>query len=324
MITMITKNKAFVLASLILSCTCVLGEITRETHVYAEKDGKELHLDVYRDDTVKTDAPRPVMFYVHGGGFSMGSRINALQIKYLKHFVSKGYVAISNDYRLGLEAGAPPDMAAIPKAVRMACEDLVDATTFTLKMADEWNIDPQKIIISGGSAGAITCLTTEYDLCAGEEYTQALPEGFNYAGIVSHAGSVVIPGEKIAWAKNPCPMLLMHGDKDQAVGFGKNLLSGLVFAGSNHIHEQLVEMDSPHWLYEEKGADHIVALSPLQHNFPEIDTFLEKFVMDSKHAIVHTKWTDEEPGSMAKMAEIVPLYIFGWGKTDEEMESGNN
>ena len=164
-------------------------------------------------------------------------------------------------------------------------------------------------------------MTLEYDICVGEEYTQKLPQGFNFAGIVSHAGSVVIPDDKISWGKKPCPLLLMHGTKDQAVSFELARLPGAVLAGSKHIHEQLVEMKASHWLYEETGADHIVALKPLQHNFGEIDTFLEKFVINPRQAIVRTVWSDEDPDSMGKMGKVVPLYIAGWGKTDEEVPS---
>ena len=79
-------------------------------------------------------------------------------------------------------------------------------------------------------------------------------------------------------------------------------------------------MNVSHWFYEEVGADHIVALKPLQYNFSEIDTFIDRFVMKKMQSIVYTHWQDKTPGSMAKMSEIVPLYMTGWEKTDEEVE----
>ena len=115
-------------------------------------------------------------------------------------------------------------------------------------------------------------------------------------------------------------MLLMHGSKDDLVTINSTKLSGTLYAGSNYIHNQLEQMNVSHWFYEEIGADHIVALKPLQYNFGEIDTFIDKFVMKKTQSIVHTQWKDKTPGSMAKMSEIVPLYINGWEKTDEEVE----
>ncbi|MGW8316989.1 MAG: hypothetical protein ACWGNV_15440 [Bacteroidales bacterium] len=117
---------------------------------------------------------------------------------------------------------------------------------------------------------------------------KALPQGFNYAGVVSHSGCIVVPQDSIEWKLTPCPVLLMHGNKDQLVPFENYSIEGNLYAGSNYIHKQFVELAVPHWLYEEAGADHIVALKPLQYNFGEIDTFIEKLVMQGKHANVHT------------------------------------
>ena len=296
------------------------GKIEKETLVYSVKDGQELHLDKYVDNTVEYEGKRPVMIYIHGGGFSMGSRINALQIKYNKHFTARGFVSISIDYRLGVKEGVQASQEVVMNAVKIACEDLFDATAFILAKADEWNIDKEKIIISGGSAGAITCLTAEYDICTAGEFVNPLPKDFNYAGIVSHSGCVVVHQDTLTWTKTPCPMLLMHGSKDQAVPFENYSIEGNLYAGSNYIHKQFVELSHPHWLYEEAGADHIVALKPLQYNDAEIDSFIDKFVINGKHSIVHTVWEDKEPDSMEKMFDVVPLYMIGWDKTDEEVD----
>lgn len=294
--------------------------IRRETLVYSVKDGEELHLDKYVDKNVAFNGKRPVLIYVHGGGFTTGSRINALQIQYCKHFAAQGFVAVAIDYRLGIKDGGQSDQETIMHAVSLAYGDLIDATAFIIGKADEWNIDTGKIIISGGSAGAITCLTAEYDICSEGKYSSILPEGFNYAGLVSHAGSVVVPGDTLTWKKAPCPMLLMHGNKDQLVSFDVFSISGNLYAGSNYIHNQFVKLKFPHWLYEEDGADHIVALKPLQYNFGETDTFIDKFVMKQQKAIVHTVWGDDKPDSMDKMMDVVPLYIIGWDKTDDEVK----
>ncbi|MCB0850904.1 MAG: alpha/beta hydrolase [Bacteroidetes bacterium] len=312
-----------ILAASMLAFSFVTAQnkIERETFMYAEKDGQKLHLDTYVDHSMEYEGKRPVMIYVHGGGFSMGSRINALQIKYNKHFATQGFVSISIDYRKELKAGESADQPSVLRAINYATEDLFDATAFILKKAEEWNIDTEKIIISGGSAGAVACLNAEYEICNSTELASRLPKGFNYAGIVSQAGCITVPKDSLEWQTAPCPILLMHGDKDLQVPYENYSIEGNLYAGSNYIHKQLVEMDTPHWLYIEAGADHIVALKPLQYNFSEIDAFIDKFVIKGEHAMVHTVWTDKEPGSMEKMFEIVPLYMIGWEKTDEEVEA---
>lgn len=67
-------------------------------------------------------------------------------------------------------------------------------------------------------------------------------------------------------------------------------------------------------------TDHMVALKPLQHNFGETDTFIDKFIMQGNHATVHTVWADEKPDSMNDMIKVVPLYIMEWEKTDDEIK----
>lgn len=294
--------------------------VSKETLVYSVKDTLQLHLDKYVDNSVPYNGKRPVFIYVHGGGFAMGSRINALQIKYCKHFVAQGFVAISIDYRLELANNKQPDEQAVLKAVNTGYSDLIDATAFIISKANEWNIDTSKIIISGGSAGAVACLNAEYDICSGGQFSNRLPKGFNYAGIISHAGCILAHQDTLTWKKMPCPMLLMHGNKDMQVPFDTRLAFGDIYAGSNYIHKQLVQLNAPHWLYEEAGADHIVALKPLQYNFGETDAFIEKFVMKKQQSIVHTIWADGKPDSMQDMYNVVPLYISGWDKTDEEVK----
>lgn len=295
------------------------SKIERETFTYSKKDGHELLLDKYVDYSIPYEGKRPVMIYVHGGGFSVGSRINALQIKYCKHFAAQGFVAFSIDYRLGVKPDVQADQPTILNAVSIANEDLIDATAFILSKAVEWNIDKNKIIISGGSAGAITCLQAEYEICSEGKFASRLPEGFNYAGVISQAGCVIVPQDTLVWKKKPCPILLMHGSKDQLVPFESYSISGNLYAGSNYIHKQFTEQKFSHWLYEEVGADHIVALKPLQYNFAEIDAFIAKMVMKGQHSIVHTIWADEIPDSMKDMFKVVPLYMTGWDKTDDEV-----
>ncbi len=313
---------AIIIYTIVLSNAVAQTNIEKETFVYSTKDGQELLLDKYVDKSIEYNGKRPVMIYVHGGGFATGSRINALQIKYNKHFVAQGFVSVSINYRLGLKDVEQPSQEIMTKAIQVALEDLINATAYVIAKADEWNIDTEKIMISGGSAGAITCLNAEYEICTSGSLTEVLPKGFNYAGVVSQAGCVMTQQDSLIWNKNPCPMLLMHGDKDMQVPFESMAMFGILCAGSKYIHNQLIELDSPHWLYVEEGADHIVALKPLQYNFGEIDTFIDKFIMKEEHAIVKTNWKEKEPDSMEKMFEVVPLYMTGWEKTDEEVEAG--
>lgn len=315
------KQLAFLFIQvLLISFVQAQQKFDKQTFEYAVKDTLHLKLDKYVDTTLKTKDPRPVFVYVHGGGFATGSRVNALQIQYGKHFASQGFVVISIDYRHGLANNNQPDQKTILNAVNMATTDLIDATAFIIKNAAKWNIDTGKIIISGGSAGAITCLTAAYMIGSEDpSIRKKLPAGFNYAAVISHAGAVVANTDSLRWKRTPSPMLLMHGSADQLVSYKGFSLEGNLYAGSHYLDRQLDQLNIPHWLYEENGADHIVALKPMQHNLGEIDIFIDKIIMKKYQSSVHTIWKDQKPDSMQDMMKVVPLYIMGWDKTDEEV-----
>lgn len=295
----------------------------RETYVYAIKDGDTLRLDKYTDTTFKTKEPRDVMIYVHGGGFSTDSRKNAAQEVFVRHLATQGIVAFQIDYRLGAAPHNKWGFTNVNDAVRLSTEDLVSATRFILDHQKEWNINPRRVMISGGSAGAIYVLTAEYDLCNDEPYTRILPEDFNWAGVISHAGAIPA-NDTLVWKRKPCPLMLMHGTKDNIVPIEKKYVEGKNYYGSIYIASQLEKMKAPHWLYLVIGADHIVAMKPLVDNHEDMDRFIRKFVNEQIDASAFTEWADKVPDSMTTvddMIKAVPLYIYGYGKYLDEMDS---
>jgi len=94
----------------------------------------------------KSDTPTPLVVYIHGGGFTGGTkdRVNgALITKLLKAGISFASV----EYRL---AGVEPLPAAHQDAKR--------AIQFLRTKAKEWNLDKNRLGATGGSAGAQLCL----------------------------------------------------------------------------------------------------------------------------------------------------------------------
>ena len=281
--------------------------VLKETLVYSVKDGQELLMDKYVDPAVPYDGDRPVLIYAFGGGFAMGSRSSAFQIPYYKHFVDRGFVVLAIDYRLGVKApeGGKLEDLPVPEgyetrfdyAVRIACEDMIDATAYVVAHADEWGVDPTKIILSGSSAGAMTSLNAAYEVAGEREFASRLPEDFNYGGVISLAGCIYVPETEPVWKKTPCPILFFHGSDDPTVPFNTRPQGGCWCYGSNYLHEQFTGLGFSHWLYEETGSDHIIAMTPLARNYNEIDTFIDKFVMKGMKLTVHTVFTAEPPAT---------------------------
>lgn len=83
---------------------------------------------------------RPAIMFIHGGGWTEGTRERGLPS--LIHFVKRGYVAASIEYRLSGEAIFPAQI-----------EDVRAAIEYLRTHANELGIDPQRIAVWGQSAG---------------------------------------------------------------------------------------------------------------------------------------------------------------------------
>lgn len=126
------------------------------------KGNKEkLLLDIYMPtaqmDTIKK---RPVLLFIHGGGFQNNSKTGGFSNMLCLSFAKRGYVAVSIDYRLGIENDkSNADYAA---ALYRAQQDGKAAIRYLRKYANLYNIDTAQIFITGSSAGSKTCLAIAY------------------------------------------------------------------------------------------------------------------------------------------------------------------
>ena len=145
----------------------------------------------------------------------------------------------------------------------MAVEDLYDATSFVAGKSAEWGIDPARIVACGSSAGAITVLQGAYFIANENPLTAKLPDGFDYAGVISFAGAVVDMADDLTWKRAPAPIMLFHGDADSNVPYGALRMGGAGIFGSDYIARQLSDMKSPYYFYSVEGANHALATVPM-------------------------------------------------------------
>ena len=98
----------------------------------------------------------PLVIYIHGGGFTGGSRDVVLdnqdRLADIKFFLEQGIAYASIGYRL-LETNGPDEEGVIK-----CLSDSKRALQFIRYYADDLNIDPTRIVLSGSSAGAGTSL----------------------------------------------------------------------------------------------------------------------------------------------------------------------
>ncbi len=114
--------------------------MTVEKDISYGSDAKQ-RLDVYLPEK-PNNAPLIVM--IHGGAWASGSKSakNVVDNK-VRHWVPKGYIFVSLDYRLIPEAN-PLEQA----------DDVSKALAYVQKMAGTWGGNSQKIVLMGHSSGA--------------------------------------------------------------------------------------------------------------------------------------------------------------------------
>lgn len=283
-------------------------EVKKETFCFAVKDGDTLRVDRYFCEEavlVKGSGDslekRPALLFAFGGGFVGGERNNERYIPFFDFLARNGCEVFSTDYRTGLKGldasnvnGAVGFASALVDAIYMAVEDYYDATNFILQNSEKWGIDADAVVACGSSAGAITVLQAEYEICNGGEVAKRLRDGFNYAGVISFAGAVCTKG-KPHWDADaaPCPIMLFHGDADNVVPFKKATVLGMGLYGSNTIASGLKKIASPYTFYISRAYGHEMALFPMTENRYDILSFIYTSVLRSygKDYIIETDRT---------------------------------
>ena len=95
----------------------------------------------------------PVLFWIHGGGFTAGC--NASTWYRGEPFAAHGVVTVSVNYRLGAEGFLVIDGAPTNRAVR----DWLLALEWVRDNIEAFGGDPGKVTIAGQSAGGVACST---------------------------------------------------------------------------------------------------------------------------------------------------------------------
>ncbi|MEI7885771.1 MAG: alpha/beta hydrolase [Actinomycetes bacterium] len=208
-------------------------------HTTSTGKSVKLKLDVYTplDDPVP-EQKRPAVLQIHGGAWVLGSK-DEQGIPLLNHLAACGWVGFNADYQLSPKVKYPGHLV-----------DCKRALVWIREHAEEYNVDPNFIVVTGGSAGGHLCA-----LVALTQQDPALQPGFEDADTSVQAAvpfygvydltdrqgyngkqftdlltktvmGVTINDQPDAWAAySPIdritdeapPMMVIHGDKDVLV-----------------------------------------------------------------------------------------------------------
>ena len=102
----------------------------------------------------ESESPTPLVFIIHGGGWTGGSKERAQRFADVGALLKAGVSVAACNYRYTSQAGA----AGIEPPVKAPLGDAARALQFVRSKAAEWNIDKRRIGAAGGSAGACSSL----------------------------------------------------------------------------------------------------------------------------------------------------------------------
>jgi dienelactone hydrolase len=126
--------------------------------VMGRKD--ELLLDLYQPSN-DTSQFRPVIIFIHGGGFQNGDKASGLCNRVGTSMAKRGYVVASINYRLS-SPEILTDSLKYFEALYRGVQDAKASIRFFRKYYEKYKIDSNLVFVMGSSAGAKISLHTAY------------------------------------------------------------------------------------------------------------------------------------------------------------------
>lgn len=276
----------------------------KETFAFVERDST-LYLDVWHPAQPRPDSA--CVIAVFGGGFVVGERDDELQTKIAKELTNRGFVVVSPDYRLALKdtalvkrhSGLLNMNDLFQEVIDMATEDCAAACAYVIGHAKQLGVNPQRIVLTGCSAGAISVLQLDYCRANSLPQAAALPQGWKPAAVVPYSGAVMCKG-KPKYKTPPAHTMIMHGTKDKIVAYKKfpPVLSHALYGGDT-MFKRMKKQGFPVWIVRYEGIGHEVAsflpgsvdffCGFVEQVFTGRVTTMDATMHDTK--LVPTKWT---------------------------------
>jgi len=228
---------------------------------YLTANNWDAKLDLYLPRDVS--GPNATLIYIHGGGWTGGSKESSA-LTFLP-YLEMGWTVVNVEYRLARVSLAPA-----------AVEDCLCALRWVLHNAREYNFDPNKLVVTGNSAGGHLALTTGMiPASAGLDRQCPGPEELKVSAIINWYGITDVedlldgPNRKtyaVAWLSSmenrrevarrvsPIhyvrpglpPILTIHGDADPTVPYTHAV----------RLHEALQKAGVPNQLLTIPGGHH--------------------------------------------------------------------
>ena len=240
-----------------------LGTVEKDV-TYCAVDGVELKMDVYYPS--QNNGHFAVTMYVHGGGWSSGDKAQGAGAIEIPELQKAGFLVVSVNYRLAPEYEFPAMIEDVKCAVRSLRAH-----------ADEYNLDPNRIGVWGGSAGGhLVALLGTSDESAGFDVGEYLEYSSRVQAVVDMFGPTDLTvqfeggyesasrvfGDFDAALASPVtyvtaddpPFLMLHGEKDALVPIEQSqiLLAALQSVG---VPAELVPVVNANHSFQPDGGE---------------------------------------------------------------------
>ena len=253
---------------------------------YKNIDSISLRLNIYkRKDLVD---PAPTLIFIHGGAWRTGKRQDYLP--YLLDYAEKGYVTVTLSYRLVKQAIFPA-----------AVQDANCGVKWIKKHADEYGIDPEKIALIGGSAGAHLSMMIGYGGdeplfnrdCEHEEDSK-VKAVVNLYGPVDLTTPYAISTYQVkdflddSYQNNPelyklaSPRSYISSDDPPTLTFQGTIDSLVPVSQADSLDSWLKQSGIPHDYHRLKGWPHAMDIAAEVNEYVQfyLDAFLEKYLLE--------------------------------------------
>jgi predicted esterase len=249
--------KPVVLKNSVFSKLTIRKNVLYSENVPAGTRDKYHQFDLY-EAANDSAAKRPLIIWMHGGGFKFGSkRAKGIRI-WSKSFAQRGYVCAAINYRLS-NKNTLRSFTALVKACADAVLDAEQAVAYFKARHAKYRVDTNCIVLAGNSVGAMIALQSAYSNNArlgnlinknDSNIYAELYNRQNIAAVINFWGAIF----NTEWLKNAnVPIVSVHGKKDRIVPYAN---SETLF-GSFRIHQAADSLHIPNRLktYEKYGHE---------------------------------------------------------------------
>lgn len=289
---------------------------------------ENIPLRVYYPTDLPAGEKRPLIALVHGGFFIWGSYLDFDALA--KGFAERGFIAATIEYRLCHRGDCeiarlttnPCNVSwgssFLPSAY-VSAVDVNDGIRWLQAHADEYHIDPEKVVVAGHSAGAFTALNAAFlDQAEIQQLIPAAGVSGKYLGealdpvtgiraCISMSGASFntdwieaseVNGENIAVG-------LVHGTSDGVVDYGTAVAVpccqtyNAVVYGSCTVAKRVKELGGNYYLLSGEGFGHDIGESPwVETVLVQLPAFVIKTVLCGENIEKHSAVVRSTPLAM--------------------------